>query len=97
MPRNELFLKVQIGGRKIKVTKTYDPIYAREVFDIMGESSQGRLWQSLGIEDSYDPEEIPAPASPDRSDFLWEELSDAAHEDGNLRSFFVVTSWNTRK
>jgi hypothetical protein len=54
----------------------------------MDEVAQTRLWQSLGIDESYDLDEM---ASPDRSDILWEEMSDAAREDCSLLSFFVVT------
>ncbi len=89
MPRQEVFLEKQIGDRRIEVIKTYDRNFARDAFDGMDEPAQAHLWQSLGIDESYDSEELPAP--PDRSDFLWEEVSGAAREDGSLLSFFVVT------
>ena len=91
MPRQEVFLEKQIGDRHIEVIKTYDCKFARDAFDGMDEPAQAHLWQSLGIDESYDPEELPAPASLDRSDFLWEEVSEAAREDGSALSFFVVT------
>jgi len=89
MPRQELFFEKEIGGRRVEVTKTYDQTFARDAFEDMDEAAQGRLWQSLGVDESYDSEDMPAP--PDRGDFLWEEVSEAAREDGNLLSFFVVT------
>jgi hypothetical protein len=88
MPRQQLFLKREVGGRRIEVVKTYDQHFAREAFEDMDDAAQAHLWQTLGIGESYELEEID---SPDRGDILWEEMSDAAREDGNLRSFFVVT------
>lgn len=64
--------------------------YAREAFGSMDEAAQVYLWNSLGIDNDYDPSEIPARYEPDGEDFLWEELLDAAREDGSLLSFFVV-------
>jgi hypothetical protein len=89
MPRQKLFFEKEVGERRIEVIKTYDRTFAHDAFGDMDEAAQAHLWQSLGIDESYDSEEIPAP--PNRSDFLWEEMSDAAREDGSLLSFFVVT------
>src|ERR1039458_9425344 len=94
MPQQELFFERKIGERLIEVNKTYDRNFAREAFEKMGEQAQSRLWQSLGIEGSYAPEDIPDASDPNRTDFLWEELLDAAREDGSVLSFFVVTEGN---
>ena len=97
MPQQALFLEKEIGDRRIEVLKTYDQHFARDAFDGMDESAQTHLWQSLGIDASYDPEEIPVPTSPNRNDFLCDELSEAASEDGNKKSFFVVSEKTGRK
>jgi hypothetical protein len=89
MPRQEVFLEKQIGDRRIEVIKTYDCNFARDAFEGMDEGAHAHLWQSLGIDESYDAEDLPTPSN--RSDFLWEEASEAAREDGNLLSYFVVT------
>jgi hypothetical protein len=94
MPQQELFFEQASGDRRIQVLKTYDPAYAREVFDEMDENAQAILWKSLDIEQTYDATDLPSPTAPDRTDFLWDELMDSAREDvrlnPNLRSFFVV-------
>ena len=94
MPQQEVFFEQVVGDRRIQVLKTYDSSYAREVFDEMGDDAQTILWNSLDIEQTYDAANLPSPGDPDRVDFLWDELLDAAREDvrldPNLRSFFVV-------
>jgi len=94
MPQQEVFFEHPTGNRRIQVLKTYDPRYAREVFDEMDDSAQALLWNSLNIEQTYDPADLPSPDDPSRVDFLWEELMDSAREDvrldPGLRSFFVV-------
>jgi len=95
MPQQEVFFEQTSGDRRIQVLKTYDPSYAREVFEEMGDDAQAILWRSLDIERTYDPADLPSPNDPQRADFLWEELLDSAREDvrlnPNLRSFFVVS------
>jgi hypothetical protein len=94
MPQQEVFFEQDMGNRRIQVLKTYDPVYAREVFDEMDETAHALLWKSLDIEQNYDVADLPAPTDPDHADFLWDELMDSAREDvrqsPNLRSFFVV-------
>jgi hypothetical protein len=94
MPQQELFLREEAAGRVIEVLKTYDPAYAREVFEEMDDDAQSTLWNSLEIEHNYDSTDLPSPTDPNRPDFLWDELMDSAREDvrldPNLRSFFVV-------
>ena len=74
---------------------TYDPAYAREVFEEMDDEAQSALWNSLEIDQNYDSVDLPSVTDPARIDFLWDELMDSAREDvrfnPNLRSFFVVT------
>jgi len=84
-------LEKTAGDRRVEVLKTYDRHYAREAFGNMDEAAQAYLWSSLGIDDAYDPAEVPPRHDPKGEDFLWEELLEAAREDGNLLSFFVVT------
>lgn len=94
MPQQELFLREEAAGRVIEVLKTYDPAYAREVFQEMDDDAQSMLWNSLEIEQNYDSADLPSPNDPARADFLWDELMNSAREDvrldANLRSFFVV-------
>jgi hypothetical protein len=101
MPQQEVFFEQIAGDRRIQVLKTYDPGYAREVFDEMDDDAQTILWTSLDIEQTYDPADLPSPEDPDRADFLWDELLDSAKEDvrlnPNLRSFFVVNEIRSTK
>jgi hypothetical protein len=90
MPQQEVFFEQSAGERLIKVLKTYDQNYAREAFDNMDEAAHMQLWNSLELDTAYDPAEIPAIPEPESEDFLWDELLEAAREDGNLLSFFVV-------
>jgi hypothetical protein len=94
MPQQDVFFEQATGNRRIQVLKTYDPAYAREVFDEMDEHAYAVLWSSLDIEQTYDLNDLPGPTDPDRADFLWHELMNSAREDvrlnPNLRSFFVV-------
>lgn len=94
MPQQELFFREEAAGCVIEVLKTYDPAYAREVFEEMDDEAQSMLWNSLEIEHNYDSTDLPSPTDPNRPDFLWDELMDSAREDvrldSNLRSFFVV-------
>jgi hypothetical protein len=91
MPKQEVFLTQQAGDRKVEVIKTYDQTFAREAFGNLSEEAQALLWNALGIDENYDPSDVPPPSDPDTNDFLWEELLEAAREDGSLLSFFVVT------
>ena len=90
MPQQETFFEQSSGQLHVEVLKTYDRAYAREAFESMDEAAYTRLWNSLGIEGLYDRDDIPSPDNASRLDFLWGELEDAAREDGNLCSFFVV-------
>jgi predicted RNA-binding Zn-ribbon protein involved in translation (DUF1610 family) len=82
MPQQEIFFEKNTGDRRVEVLKTYDQKYAHEAFGGMDEAAQTYLWNSLGIDESYSPA--------GSEDVLWDELLDAAREDGNLLSFFVV-------
>lgn len=90
MPQQELFFQNETTGRRVEVLKTYDQQFARESFASMDEPAQAQLWDALKIEDSYDPADIPRRLDPDSGDFLWDELLEAAREEGNILSFFVV-------
>lgn len=91
MPQQEVFFEQKTGDGAVQVLKTYDQNYAREVFGGMAEDAQIYLWESLKIDESYEPADVPPLKDPDGEDFLWQELLDAAREDGNLLSFFVVS------
>jgi hypothetical protein len=90
MPQQEVFFEQQMGDCRIEVLKTYDQKYAYEAFQEIDEVTQSHLWDSLKIEENFDPTDIPAPNGPGSAEFLWEALLDAAREDGPLCSFFVV-------
>lgn len=79
---------------RIEVLKVHDRTYARESFKNMDEVALKFLWNSLGVNENYDAADVPSTDHPARGDFLWEELVDAAREDGNLLSFFVVNEQN---
>jgi hypothetical protein len=91
MPQQETCFEEKSDDLKVTVLKTYDRAFAREAFNDMTDTACEHLWKSLGIDHQYDPADLPAPNDRGRRDFLWEEVEDAAHEDGNLCSFFVVS------
>ncbi len=90
MPQQEILFEEKTGDGRIEILKVYDRVYAREAFGNMDETAQKFLWNSLGINETYDVADVPPIDDPASEDFLWEELLDAAREDGNLLSFFVV-------
>lgn len=95
MPKQETFLRENVGSLTVDVTKTYDPSYAREVFAGMQAEAKQKLANALEIAEKYAPEDIPDPEGFEYDDFLWEELSEQSLEDARqsprLYSFFVVT------
>jgi hypothetical protein len=91
MPQQESFLEQTVGMRTVEVLKTYDRSYAREAFGSMDAGAQKYLWNALGINENYAASDLPPSEGSEGEDFLWEELLEAAREDGNLLSFFVVT------
>ena len=91
MPQQEVYFEQKTNKGTIGVLKTYDRQYAREAFANMDKSAQRYLWHSLGIDENYDPDDRPSIDLPDSEDFLWEEMLEAAREDGNVLSFFVVS------
>ena len=90
MPQQEVYFEQKAGERRVEVLKVYDRNYAREAFANMGEIAQKYLWNSLGINEKHDAEDLPPIEGPAADDFLWEELLEEAREDGNILSFFVV-------
>jgi len=95
MPQQETFLSERINDKTVRVLKTYDRSFAREVFNGVGDEALRSLAMALEINAKYEPADIPDPEGPEYQDFLWEELCDAALEDvrqsPQLYSFFVVT------
>jgi len=90
MPKQEIFLAEHVGDQRIEVLKIYDQHFAHEVFSNMEPHAQRHLWEALAVNDNYAQEDIPELSDDARQEFLWEELLEAAREDGNLLSFFVV-------
>jgi hypothetical protein len=90
MPQQEVVFEQSIGDKRVEVLKVYDRSYAREAFGNMDEAARRFLWNSLGINENHDAADVPQIGDPASEDFLWEELMEAAREDGNLLSFFVV-------
>lgn len=99
MPQQEVYFEQATGDRLIQVLKTYDPSYAREVFNAMDDDALALLWRARDIEENYDRADLPSAADPNRADFLWDELLESAREDvrlyPSLRSFFVVSELRT--
>jgi hypothetical protein len=61
----------------------------------MDEEALRRLWGVLRPEQIYDPAGLPHLGDPndvngEAEAFLWDELQEQAHEDGQLLSFFIV-------
>ncbi|HEX4028938.1 MAG TPA: hypothetical protein VHX20_01165 [Terracidiphilus sp.] len=101
MPQQETFLIEEANDVVVEVLKTYDPAYAREVFDNVDDEAQKCLAAALEIEKNYAPEDVPNPNGPDYAEFLREELSEASLEDvrqsPKVYSFFVVTETKAGK
>jgi len=90
MPTQETFLHKRVGASRFQVLKTYDTSLAREAFAEMDSVALGHLAKFLLIEEQYDAEQIQDSPS-DYADFLWDEMSESAREDGQVCSYFVVT------
>jgi hypothetical protein len=74
MPKQETFLKESAGLVTVEVIKTYDPDYAREVFDGLEQDAKEALAEALALRAKYEPEDIPASDGIQYDDDLWEEL-----------------------
>ncbi len=96
MPMQEIFQRIRVGSNRFHVLKTYDTSLAKEVFSEMDRPALGHLANSLSLEEQYDPEDIPESPS-EYADFLWDEMLESAREDGQVRSFFVVTRISSRE
>ncbi len=86
MPAQEMFLDRQVGAERIQVLKTYDTVFAREVFAGMEPDALDHLAESLSVES----DEAASGPDSDYADILWDEMADSAREDGQRCSFFVV-------
>jgi hypothetical protein len=91
MPGQTEFFRQQVGDKRIVVLKTYDQNYAYEAFAEMDETARKFLWSSLRMDEEYEADEIPPMESAEAENFLWNALLEDSREDGNTRSFFVVT------
>jgi hypothetical protein len=91
MPRQEIFLRSIAAGRTVEVTKTYDGKYAHEAFSRMGNVALDYLAASMELTSNFEKSDIPEQTDNDYAEFLWEAMEEAAREDGNLFSYFVVT------
>jgi hypothetical protein len=74
MPQQETFSKQATDDGRLQILKTYDRPFARQAFTSMDEDAQTYLWNSLGIDQNYDPTDVRPLHDPDSEDFLWEEL-----------------------
>lgn len=94
MPRQETFLRETANGVEIEVLKTYDRLWAQEVFRDMSPVALEALAATLSLADNYEASDIPAPDAAEYEDFLWDEICEEAIEDvrqsPTLSSFFVV-------
>jgi hypothetical protein len=93
MPKQEIVFEQDTNEGRLEVLKVYDRAYAREVFGNMDEAARKFLWNSLGLSEN-EAADVPSIDDPATEDLLWEELLDAAREDGNLLSFFVVNEYS---
>ena len=95
MPKQEIFLRESIGPVTVEVIKTYDPAYARDIFNAMKRGAKASLLEALEVNKNYPPEDIPSSEGPGFDDFLWDELSESALEDvreyPRKYSFFIVS------
>lgn len=57
----------------------------------MAAAARRLLDDSLSPKENFDATDIPPVDSLDGEEFIWEQLLDGANEDGQLKSFFVVT------
>jgi hypothetical protein len=94
MPRQETFLREAANGVETEVLKTYDKSYAHEVFRGMSPDVLEAVAAALQLAEKYEATDIPASDTAEYTDFLWDEICDAAIEDVRqspvLSSFFVV-------
>lgn len=94
MPQQETFLTENANGLVIEVLKTYDKSYAQEVFRGMSPNALEAVAAALQLSEKYEATDIPASDAAEYTDFLWDEICDAAIEDMRqfpaLSSFFVV-------
>src|ERR1700738_455293 len=94
MPRQETFLREAANGVEVEVLKTYDRSYAHEVFRGMSLEALEAVAAALRLEEKYEATNIPTSDAAEFTDFLWDEVCDAAIEDvrqfPTLSSFFVV-------
>jgi hypothetical protein len=91
MPHQETFLRSSVAGRTIEVIKTYDGKYAREALSRMDSVALDYLAASMDLTSNFEKNDIPERSDDDYAEFLWEAMVEAAREDGNLFSYFVVT------
>lgn len=97
MPSQETFLTLKSRDETVEVLKTYDEVYARDVFRNMDDEALAHLAASLKLESLYEESGIPRPAEDGYEDFIWDVMVDNAREDGSTCSYFIVTKSNGRK
>jgi len=90
MPRQKKALTSAVAGRKVEIIKTYDQKYAHEVFSLMNDAALDHLAISMKLSADFEESDTPPRSDEEYTDFLWGEMLDAAREDWNLFSFFVV-------
>lgn len=94
MPKQEIFLREAANGVEVEVLKTYDKSYAREVFRGMSPEAVETVASTLQLAEKYEVTDIPTSDAAEYTDFIWDEICEAAIEDVRqspvLSSFFVV-------
>ncbi len=88
MRQQEIFFERTGSDRKVEILKTYDTGAAREAFSAMDDVARQVLWNSLDVGEPFESTD---------EDGLWSELTEAAREDGNTLSFFVVSETSGKR
>jgi hypothetical protein len=86
----ETFLEKTAERGRILVIKTYDEKLAREAFEDLDEYAVAQVAAALHLDEQFEAQDIPSPASADFHGLVWEALADEAREEGQIKSFFVV-------
>lgn len=84
MPQQEIFAEFRSRGLTVSILKSYEPKFAREVFDGMEETARTELAKNLQLSEVY--ELGPALSEDD----IWEGLTEKSREGWNRFSFFIV-------
>lgn len=90
MPKQETYFEKVADGRLVTVIKSYDPAFAREAFEAMGDDALAFLETSLSSDGKIDEDVAVQPDEAGYPEMLWEGVLDGAREDWNTFSYFIV-------